>query len=270
MSFFTIDKKVNIVYLINMTHPIDRRSRKRQERTQLILATAQTILLNEGLEAVTVHRIARELDLTVGALYRYFPSKQAMLTALGEDIVRSVTSSLGQIADIYEASVQDSQAASPLTPVLVISRAFIEMAESSPARYRMVDLMLVDPRSMVPEEDRPMVLHTLFEMLGRVEQLLKQSTAEHLISAGQPRERTIVLWSALLGINSMLKMRRLYPEQVPAKNLGEDTITALFVAWGCDASVFKNHFNEATAFLENLKTESNSTHEGDLLWRSLS
>ena len=94
-----------------MVHGTDRRSRKRQERTQRILSTAQTILLNEGLEAVTVHRIARELDLTVGALYRYFPSKQAMLTALGEDIVRGFTSSLSQIIDIYEASLDEEQTA---------------------------------------------------------------------------------------------------------------------------------------------------------------
>ena len=253
-----------------MVHGTDRRSRKRQERTQRILSTAQTILLNEGLEAVTVHRIARELDLTVGALYRYFPSKQAMLTALGEDIVRGFTSSLSQIIDIYEASLDEEQTASALTPLLVISNAFLEMAESSPARYRMVDLMLVDPRSMVPEEDRMMVLQSLFEFLARVEQLLEQATTENIISKGHARERTIVLWSALLGINSMLKMRRLYPEQVPAKNLGEDTISALFIAWGCDQSLFKAHFEKSIAFLKNLTTESNPTLEGDLLWRSQS
>jgi AcrR family transcriptional regulator len=261
---------VNIVYFVNMIHGTDRRSRKRQERIQRILSTAQTILLDEGLEAVTVHRIARELDLTVGALYRYFPSKQAMLTALGEDIVRGFTSSLSQIADLYETSVQDSQTLSPLTPLLVISSAFLELAESSPARYRMVDLMLVDPRSMVPEEDRMMVLQTLFELLARVERLLEQSSTRNLISAGNARERTIVLWSALLGINSMLKMRRLYPEQVPAKNLAKDTITALFIAWECDATALNTHFKEARAFLNELATEPNPTPEGDPLWRSLS
>ena len=253
-----------------MIHGTDRRSRKRQERIQNILSTAQSILLDEGLEAVTVHRIARELDLTVGALYRYFPSKQAMLTGLGEDIVRGFTSSLSQIADLYETSLTDSQTLSPLTPLLVISNTFLAMAEHSPARYRMVDLMLVDPRSMVPEEDRMMVLQTLFELLARVEQLLEQSSSQNIISKGHPRERTIVLWSALLGINSMLKMRRLYPEQVPAQNLAEDTMTALFVSWGCDASAFKTHFKEATTFLTDLATESKPTREGDILWRSQS
>ena len=39
-----------------MIHETDRRTRKRREKTRLILATAQEILLNGGLEAVTVHR----------------------------------------------------------------------------------------------------------------------------------------------------------------------------------------------------------------------
>ncbi len=143
---FKVDKKVNIVYFLNMVHQTDRRTRKRQERTQRILNTAQTILLHEGLEAVTVHRIARELDLTVGALYRYFPSKQAMLAALGEDIVKGFTMSLSELADIYQADFAEHQTNATITKIFVIGHGFLQMAERSPARYRMVDLMLVDTR----------------------------------------------------------------------------------------------------------------------------
>ena len=232
---FSIDKKVNSVYYLNMVHETDRRTRKRLEKTRLILSTAQTILLNEGLEAVTVHRIARELDLTVGALYRYFPSKQAMLTALGEDIVRGFTSALTQVAQQFRTEYQDGPLLD-ISEVFVIGYAFLDLAERSPARYRMVDLMLVDPRTMVQEEDRMTVLHTLFELLARVESRLAAAAEANLISPGPYRERTIGLWSSLLGISSMQKMRRLYPEQVPADQLPQHTLHPLFIAWDCKAS----------------------------------
>ncbi len=232
-----------------MIHETDRRTRKRLEKTKLILSTAQTILLNEGLEAVTVHRIARELDLTVGALYRYFPSKQAMLTGLGEDIVRGFTSALTQLAELYAAQNPDAPLQT-ITEVFVVGYAFLDMAERSPARYRMVDLMLVDPRTMVREEDRMTVLQTLFELLGRVEDRLEQAAQNNIISKGPFRERTIGLWSSLLGISSMQKMRRLYPEQVPAENLAEHTLHPLFIAWNCDRAALEQASAEALQFVQ--------------------
>ncbi len=232
-----------------MIHETNRRTRKRLEKTKLILSTAQTILLNEGLEAVTVHRIARELDLTVGALYRYFPSKQAMLTGLGEDIVQGFTSALTELTELYVAENPNDDL-QDITEVFVVGYGFLDMAEKSPARYRMVDLMLVDPRTMVRKEDRMTVLQTLFELLARVESRLEQAAQAKTISQGPFRERTIALWSSLLGISSMQKMRRLYPEQVPADNLAAQTLYPLFLAWGCDPSDLKKASEQALEFVQ--------------------
>ncbi len=241
-----------------MIHETDRRTRKRLEKTKLILSTAQTILLNEGLEAVTVHRIARELDLTVGALYRYFPSKQAMLTGLGEDIVQGFTSTLTELAQLYVSENPDAPHPE-ITEVFVVGYGFLDMAERSPARYRMVDLMLVDPRTMVQKEDRMTVLQTLFELLARVESRLEEAAQAKTISKGPFRERTIGLWSSLLGISSMQKMRRLYPEQVPADNLAAQTLYPLFLAWGCDPSALEKASEQALKFVQAHNT--NPTHQ---------
>ena len=124
------------------------------------------------------------------------------------------------------------------------------MAEKSPARYRMVDLMLVDPRTMVREEDRMTVLQTLFELLGRVENRLEQAAQDKIISQGPFRERTIGLWSSLLGISSMQKMRRLYPEQVPAENLISHTLHPLFIAWECDRAALQTASEQALKFVQ--------------------
>ena len=134
----------------------------------------------------------------------------------------------------------------------------------------MVDLMLVDPRSMVQEENRMTVLQTLFELLGRVETLLDKASDLNIISTGHTRERTIALWSSLLGISSMQKMRRLYPEQVPANNLTREILHSLFIAWGCDASAVQEASNQALEFLQDLSTDTPQNIEGDPLWRSLS
>ena len=184
-----------------------------------------------------------------------------MLTALGEDIVRGFTSALTEVAQQFRTEHQDGPLLD-ISEVFVIGYAFLDLAERSPARYRMVDLMLVDPRTMVQEEDRMTVLHTLFELLARVESRLAAAAEANLISPGPYRERTIGLWSSLLGISSMQKMRRLYPEQVPADQLPQHTLHPLFIAWDCKASDIEEASAHALRFVKS-QNETNLNQNKD-------
>mgnify|MGYP001266507574 CR=1 FL=1 len=66
----------------------ERVSRKRQARIDGILDVALDIMSRNGLEAMSMHQVAAELDLTVGALYRYFPSKGVMVANLERRVIR--------------------------------------------------------------------------------------------------------------------------------------------------------------------------------------
>lgn len=48
--------------------------------------TAIRMIAKRGYEATTLREIAKEARVSVGLLYRYFPSKQAVLTALYDDL----------------------------------------------------------------------------------------------------------------------------------------------------------------------------------------
>ncbi|RLA27164.1 MAG: hypothetical protein DRQ63_06520 [Gammaproteobacteria bacterium] len=55
-----------------------RVERKREQARQEILEVAQTILLQDGVDAVTLASVAGVLGMTKQALYHYFPSKEAL------------------------------------------------------------------------------------------------------------------------------------------------------------------------------------------------
>jgi AcrR family transcriptional regulator len=67
-------------------------------RTQEILAAARKLLDQSGLEAMTMDEIATAAGVAKGTLYLYFQSKddllQAMISQVGENILRDVESSL--------------------------------------------------------------------------------------------------------------------------------------------------------------------------------
>src|SRR5919106_553817 len=51
-----------------------------------LYATAMQLIAARGYEATTLRDIAKEADVSVGLLYRYFPSKQAIVIALYDEL----------------------------------------------------------------------------------------------------------------------------------------------------------------------------------------
>jgi AcrR family transcriptional regulator len=72
------------------------RARTRKE----ILVTAQHILMDRGVEAVTLASVSGEMGLTKQALYHYFPSKEALIrclvTALLDDEIDSLLNAIDE------------------------------------------------------------------------------------------------------------------------------------------------------------------------------
>ncbi len=69
--------------------PLQKRS---QQRIQQILDVTASLLEKVGLDDLTTILIAKELGISVGALYHYFPNKYAILYALGEHWLAEISS----------------------------------------------------------------------------------------------------------------------------------------------------------------------------------
>lgn len=61
--------------------PVQKRSRERVDR---ILAAASDLIGAKGSQPVTMSEIARDADMSMSALYQYFPDKNAIIHALAE------------------------------------------------------------------------------------------------------------------------------------------------------------------------------------------
>jgi len=65
----------------------DRREREKQRRRTQILEAAKTLVLREGVFAVSVQRIAEVAELSVGTIYLYFKGKEEIFAVLQEEIL---------------------------------------------------------------------------------------------------------------------------------------------------------------------------------------
>ena len=220
---------------------LSRVERKRLEKRQLILARATDLLVREGLEAVTVHRLARELDLTVGALYRYFESKDALIASLTEEVIAEYGQALTLKREALDAQAQN--AGDPLDALATLvgfSGVYFEVSMSMPARYQLVSRMLTDPQIWLSTERRNPVMTSLFSIMDLFERLIESAVAEGRLAPGSARQRTVLLWGGLTGVLSMQKLASLNPEQIPVAGLTRAMTETLFRGWGADLTRYES------------------------------
>jgi AcrR family transcriptional regulator len=66
------------------------RQKRSQETVDAILAATAQVLVRHGYEGANTNRIAEAAGVSVGSLYQYFPSKEALVTALIERHMESM------------------------------------------------------------------------------------------------------------------------------------------------------------------------------------
>jgi AcrR family transcriptional regulator len=108
--------------------------RERPHRTETeprIRAAAQALLVEHGESAVTLRAIARELGITAPALYRYYPSREALLHKVGQDICEDLAAQLDERR-------RETAGADPVRQFLEVCRGFRRWALAHPQEYVLV------------------------------------------------------------------------------------------------------------------------------------
>ena len=80
-----------------------RRERVRTATEAEIKATARRLLVEEGVEALTLRAIAREMGMSAPALYRYFDSHEALMEAVVQDLLDELVAVLQAARDAEPA-----------------------------------------------------------------------------------------------------------------------------------------------------------------------
>ena len=104
------------------------RARVRAELTSEIKRLAREQMAAEGPANLNLRAIARELGMASSAIYRYFASRDDLLTALIVDAYDD----LGAVAEAADASVPADR---PTERIVAVSRAAFAWARAQPSQY---------------------------------------------------------------------------------------------------------------------------------------
>ncbi|MEZ4445706.1 MAG: helix-turn-helix domain-containing protein [Polyangiaceae bacterium] len=221
--------------MLHETELSPRRQRSRERRTERIVATAGRLLAEEGFDALTMGRLAEELDVSVGSLYRYFRSKDALVAELQRRAVAQIQTELDEARARWRERLPEGAGAAAVADLLAMGRLYLELPARAPARYRLVNATLADPRTLVDDTEAAQVTPLLATLLQRVADAFAAAAAAGHLAEGDAWQRTLVYWAGLHGTGLFGKLERLLPEPaaaLTAKRLGLELATALFRGWG--------------------------------------
>ncbi|MFI6093007.1 TetR/AcrR family transcriptional regulator [Streptomyces sp. NPDC051218] len=107
------------------------RERRRAAATREILDAAELHIAEHGPAALSLRAIARSLQMTVQALYHYFPSRDALVTAL-------VTKAYDDLADAVQAAVDSAEDGSDLPRLVVAAEGYRRWAIARPEHFQLL------------------------------------------------------------------------------------------------------------------------------------
>jgi AcrR family transcriptional regulator len=107
-----------------------RRDRLRSATVSEIKEAARRLLVAGGPQAISLRAIARDMGMTAPAIYRYFPSLEALVVALADDLMDELG---GAVAAAGESAGDD-----PGQRLAAMARAFRRWAVAHPVEFGMI------------------------------------------------------------------------------------------------------------------------------------
>jgi len=235
----TLDQVVNDVYKVNVIHepataratPLSPRARRRERRRDEIVNAALALLGEEGLDGLTMARLAAELDLTPGALYRYFSGKDAL-------VVEMQAVCLDVMMTRFEAttpSPPSNPIVAALAEILRVAWFYAELPREDPSAYRLISLTLANPDPVVADEAAVRVREPLERALTMVADRLVSAADVGALSAGDAISRSVLLWASVQGVVQTGKLDRLAPGFFAPILRVTQLLEALLLGWGAPA-----------------------------------
>ncbi len=225
-----------------MADPAPKRTTPRgRARREQLLDAAQQIATDEGLEALTVARLAGDVGLAVGALYRHFDGKEALLGALQARAIADFHLAMQARVERSRRELSDRGVAEDvrsLALALIAFSAYPTEADRAPARYRMLDAFLSAPDPVLSEQGARALEEVVSPIVVTCAELLGDAAAVGALAPGDQVQRTHAAWAALHGLGHFRKRDRLVPEHLRTPALLRVLLRDLFAAWGARPQAF--------------------------------
>lgn len=199
----------------------DRRVDRHEQRRLRYLDEAMNIIVESGIEQLTIANLAVRMQGSKGAVYRYFPSKDALLIGLQERAMEDLRTFIMKRLDRLDALLEKetSEQVKVIAKLSMLMTCYIEHGEVSPREHRLIDDYVGAASPIMAElEARQISQEMAMRVLSIVQDNFNQAVEVKALASGPSGERTLLMWAFVHGLDHFRKRTAVTPEhlQVPS------------------------------------------------------
>ena len=212
-----------------------RVARNRQRRADVFLRAALRIVTEDGIEALTMARLADDVDTAVGAVYRYFPSKAHLIAAVQNQAIERLREDYERT---YEPLVQAVNEAVPdqqaLVALVALGRWLATAADVFPEEVRLLQMISARRNTALPPGGGEAVAPAIMRFLAPIAASISHAADVGATQPGSALARTIMWLTAFGGVLQADDLARYVPDILGGGRLARQLNIDLLVGWGAD------------------------------------
>lgn len=199
--------------------------KRRARRVREIREHALSLVVEAGVEAFSMHKLAERLNLSTGALYRYY-SRDELLAAVEVDVI-----------EIFDAFFErlDAVSGEGVQKIVTFCDGYQALAGLKPEPFKLLSRFLSTPDPLIADEAAGVVLGPSLSLLLRFAAGFHEAEEAGELAAGESLMRAALTWSSLQGVIDRKKLTRLAPEEFRVDAMVDELLAALLRGWGADA-----------------------------------
>ncbi|GAB4144850.1 MAG: hypothetical protein OHK0017_03800 [Patescibacteria group bacterium] len=212
-----IDRISNFANNSNIVMSIkDRKLRQQQQLRNAILEATKSIAAEDGFEAITMRRIADEIEYSLPVIYKYFTNKEAIIAEIAKE----------GFLELQETLAKAGKSGKNYTEAAInMATAYVEYAIEKPSMYRAMfnqnGVINHDSEILKESEDA-------FDFIAAFFQDLKDRLGAKIDNV---HDTTELVWSSFHGLASLVLINRINRGKVRYKELAERMILNFLQLW---------------------------------------
>jgi AcrR family transcriptional regulator len=212
-----------------------RAERKRQQRMRTYVDAAKKIVADEGFEGLTMARLAAELDTAISAVYRYFPSKGALMAQIQLEAIEQLSASLSVITQrgderFAELGLGDQDAAA--ARLVLFGRWMCAASEAYPEDIRLLQMIMSQRASMLDAHGGERIFPVAMSLVGKAVAAVEAAQEAGAITPAGSLDRALIWAATLGGVLQTDDLEAYAPELFGRARLARQANLDLLAGWG--------------------------------------
>lgn len=213
----------------------DNMSRKRLKKKNEIIDYLLARLEKQSIHNLSLNKLAKEMDYSPAALYRYFPSWGTLLSEALKRVIIGINNSADHFLKNANTHIQNNQFSTSTALIIqlhALAESFYQFSETYPGQFSLINHLLAESQIIVNEQEAEITLKDAMHLFGKLSTLISQGVDNETFTEGDLLARTISYWSAIQGLLQTRKLARFAKSPPNYQNTTHDLIEGILLGWG--------------------------------------